>query len=225
MSDETGRAGSATEPALAADEPLPDDVSLWLVRHGETEWSASGRHTGRTDVELTAAGEEQAKALLPMLAELSPALVLSSPRHRALRTAELAGMQIDGIDDDLAEWDYGSYEGRTTKQIRAEKPNWSLWRDGVPATDGGETIESVSTRADRVLARARKALASGPVVLFAHGHISRVLGARWIDLPAAAGANLLLGTAAPSLLSTQYGEPVIAHWNLPNPASRKGIDP
>jgi probable phosphoglycerate mutase len=222
MSDETVKAGSAAGPAFTAAEPLPDDVALWLVRHGETEWSASGRHTGRTDIALTPAGERQARALLPMLSDLGPALVLSSPRHRALRTVELAGLQVDAVDDDLAEWDYGDYEGRTTKEIRAERPDWSLWHDGVP---GGESIESVSARADRVLARARARLARGPVVLFAHGHISRVLGARWIGLPATAGANLLLGTAAPSLLSTQYGEPVIAHWNLPNPASREGITP
>jgi probable phosphoglycerate mutase len=223
MSDETAKAGSAAGPAFAAAERLPDDVALWLVRHGETEWSASGRHTGRTDLPLTAAGEQQARALLPMLSDLSPALVLSSPRHRALHTAELAGLQVDAVDDDLAEWDYGPYEGRTSQEIRAERPGWSLWRDGVPVGDGGETIEQVSARADRVLVRACRALASGPVVLFAHGHISRAIGARWIGLPAAAGANLLLGTAAPSLLSTQYGEPVIAHWNLPNPARREGI--
>lgn len=225
MSDEIAKAGSAAGPAFAAAEQLPDDVALWLVRHGETEWSASGRHTGRTDVTLTAAGEQQARALLAMLSGLSPALVLSSPRRRALHTAELAGLQVDAVDDDLAEWDYGAYEGRTTKEIRSERPGWSLWRDGVPAGEGAETIEQVSARADRVLARACSALAAGPVVLFAHGHVSRVLGARWIGLPAAAGANLLLGTAAPSLLSTQYGEPVIAHWNLPNPASRGGNAP
>ncbi|HEU5006443.1 MAG TPA: histidine phosphatase family protein [Jatrophihabitantaceae bacterium] len=225
MSDATAKAGSAAGPAFATAERLPDDVELWLVRHGETEWSASGRHTGRTDIALTAAGERQARALLPMLSELSPALVLSSPRRRALHTAELAGLQVDEVVDDLAEWDYGSYEGRTSNEIRAERPGWSLWRDGVPPGDGAETIEQVSARADRVLTRACRALADGPVVLFAHGHISRVLGARWIGLPAASGANLLLGTAAPSLLSTQYGEPVIAHWNLPNPASRGGIAP
>jgi probable phosphoglycerate mutase len=228
MSDETAKAGSAAGPAFAAAERLPDDVSLWLVRHGETEWSASGRHTGRTDIALTATGEQQARALRPMLADLRPALVLSSPRRRALHTAELAGLQVDAVDDDLAEWDYGGYEGRTTQEIRADRPGWSLWRDGVPTDDvtgGGETIEQVRTRADRVLTRACAALAGGPVVLFAHGHVSRVLGARWIGLPATAGANLLLGTAAPSLLSTQYGEPVIAHWNLPNPASREGISP
>lgn len=207
------RAGSATEPALADTQPLPDDVQLWLVRHGETEWSASGRHTGRTDIALTTTGEGQARALRPLLERVRPALVLCSPRRRARDTAELAGLRVDAIEPDLAEWDYGAYEGRTTEQIRDERPGWTLWRDGVP---DGETIEQVRARADRVLRRARTTLAEGPVVLVAHGHISRVLGARWIGLPADAGANLTLGTAAPSLLSVQYGEPVIAHWNLPN---------
>lgn len=199
--------------------PLADGVRLWLVRHGETEWSASGQHTGRTDLPLTAAGREQALALRPFLSGLRPALVLCSPRRRARDTAELAGLTVGAIDADLAEWDYGGYEGRTTEAIRAERPGWTLWRDGVP---GGETIEQVGERADRVLVRARGALAGGPVVLVSHGHLSRVLGARWIGLSASAGANLTLGTAAPSLLSTQYGEPVITHWNLPNPASSKG---
>jgi probable phosphoglycerate mutase len=212
----TPGAGSATEPAPAGTEPLPDDVQLWLVRHGETEWSASGRHTGRTDLPLTATGQEQARALRPLLERVDPALVLCSPRRRARDTAVLAGLRVDAIEPDLAEWDYGAYEGRTTEQIRDERPGWTLWHDGVP---DGETIEQVSARADRALRRARSALADGPVVLVAHGHISRVLGARWIGLPAVAGANLTLATAAPSLLSVQYGEPVIAHWNLPNPDS------
>lgn len=212
MSALASEAGSAEEPAS---EALPDGVALWLVRHGETEWSRSGRHTGRTDVTLTDQGRRQARALAPLLAGVRPALVLASPRTRAQETAKLAGIGVDAIDDDLAEWDYGDYEGRTTAQIRAVAPGWTLWRDGVP---NGETLGAVVARADRVLDRARAALPAGPVVLFAHGHISRVLGARWIDLPGAAGEHLLLGTAAPSLLSTQYGATVIAHWNLPNPA-------
>ena len=193
---------------------LPDGVALWLVRHGETDWSRSGQHTGRTDVALTERGCDQARALAPLLAGLHPALVLASPRTRAQQTAKLAGLDVDAVDDDLAEWDYGDYEGRTTDAIRADVPGWTLWRDGVPH---GESLDAVQARADRVLARARAALFTGPVVLFAHGHISRVLGARWIGLPASAGEHLLLGTAAPSLLSTQYGAAVIAHWNLPNP--------
>jgi len=141
---------------------LPDDVQLWLVRHGETEWSASGRHTGLTDVPLTEAGERQARALEPMLADIRPKLVLCSPRRRALDTAQLAGLHIDDVTEDLAEWDYGSYEGRTTHEIRAERPGWSIWADGVP---GGETEEQVGARADRVLSRAAQALLDGPVVL------------------------------------------------------------
>jgi probable phosphoglycerate mutase len=195
---------------------LPDDVQLWLVRHGETEWSASGRHTGRTDIALTEAGERQARAVRDVLGDLAPALVLCSPLRRALDTARLAQLHVDEVTDDLAEWDYGAYEGRTTGEIRAEKPNWSLWADGVP---GGETARQVAERADRVLTRAAHALERGPVVLVGHGHFSRVLGARWIGLPVSGGGNLLLGTAAPSLLGAQYGVPVITRWNLPNPAA------
>jgi probable phosphoglycerate mutase len=195
---------------------LPDHVQLWLVRHGETEWSASGRHTGVSDIPLTEAGERQARALAPMLAELAPALVLCSPRRRAQHTAELAGLRVDEIVDDLAEWDYGDYEGRTTHEIRDERPGWSIWTDGVP---GGETAAQVGARADRVLVRAARALADGPVVLVGHGHFSRVLGARWMGMPVAGGAHLLLGTAAPSILGAQYGAPAIVRWNLPNPAA------
>jgi probable phosphoglycerate mutase len=208
-------AGPVAGSAFVAPD-LPDNAALWLVRHGETEWSASGRHTGRTDLPLTAAGERQAEALRPFLAGVHPALVLCSPRHRALETARLAGLPVDDITEDLAEWDYGAYEGRTTAEIQREVPDWSLWTHGVP---DGETAGSVRARADRVLTRASTALVKGPVVLVGHGHFSRVLGARWIGLPAQAGANLLLGTAAPSVLGAQYGAPVIVRWNLPNPAA------
>lgn len=202
-------------PASAMPE-LPDDVQLWLVRHGETEWSAAGRHTGVTDLPLTDAGEAQARALAPMLAGLHPALVLSSPRRRARDTASLAGLHVDETTDDLAEWNYGEYEGRTTQEIRAERPGWSIWTDGVP---DGETDAEVGARADRVLLRAAKALVAGPVVLIGHGHFSRVLGARWMGMPVSGGAHLLLGTAAPSILGAQYGAPAIVRWNLPNPAA------
>jgi len=195
---------------------LPDDVELWIVRHGETEWSASGRHTGTTDLALTEAGERQARALAPMLADIHPKLVLSSPRRRARETAELAGLRIDEVTEDLAEWNYGAYEGRTTDDIRAERPGWSIWTDGVP---GGETEEQVGARADRVLRRATHALLDGPVVLVGHGHFSRVLGARWMGMPVSGGAHLLLGTAAPSVLGAQYGAPAVVRWNLPNPAA------
>jgi probable phosphoglycerate mutase len=195
---------------------LPDGVELWLVRHGETEWSANGRHTGATDLPLTPAGVEQARALRPMLAQLRPSLVLASPRRRAQDTARLAGLTVDETTEDLAEWDYGSYEGRTTSEIRADDPDWSIWDCGAP---GGESPNHVGRRADRVLARAAKAVLEGPVVLVGHGHFSRVLGARWIGLPAAGGAHLLLGTAAPSVLGAQYGAPAIVRWNIPNPAA------
>ncbi|MEO6885141.1 MAG: histidine phosphatase family protein [Jatrophihabitantaceae bacterium] len=194
---------------------MPDGAELWLIRHGETEWSRSGQHTGRTDLPLLPDGEAQARALRIVLAGVHPALVLCSPRRRAQQTATLAGLSVDAIDQDLAEWDYGDYEGLTSQQIRADVPGWSIWTHGAR---GGESVEQVSARADRVLQRAAATLAQGPVILVAHGHIGRVLGARWIDLPAAAGANLLLGTAAPSMLGWQYDNPVIAQWNLPNPA-------
>jgi broad specificity phosphatase PhoE len=195
---------------------LPDGVELWVIRHGETEWSASGRHTGITEVPLTEAGERQAAALRGVLAHVSPALVLCSPRRRAQETAKLAGLTVDETIDDLAEWDYGVYEGRTTHEIRRDSPTWSIWTAGAP---GGETPNQVAARADRVLGRAAAALPSGPVVLVGHGHFSRALGARWIGLPVAGGGNLLLGTAAPSVLGMQYGEPLIVRWNLPNPAA------
>jgi broad specificity phosphatase PhoE len=209
------KAGSSLESAFAPSRSLDDRVALWLVRHGETEWSKAGRHTGRTDLELTAEGQAEALALRPLLADLNPALVLCSPRRRALETARLAGLSIDDIDDDLAEWDYGDYEGRTSTEIRQEVPGWTLWKDGVP---GGETAAEVARRADRVLARAVDALERGPVVLVAHGHISRVIAARWIGLGAQAGGRLALSTAAPSVLGVQQGTPAIDRWNMPNPA-------
>jgi broad specificity phosphatase PhoE len=208
-------AGSLVGPASGM-PVLPDDAELWLVRHGETEWSAAGRHTGTTDLPLTEAGEQQARALSSMLAELSPAVVVCSPRRRARDTAQLAGLRVDEITEDLAEWNYGSYEGRTTHEIRAERPGWSIWADGVP---DGETEAQVGARADRVLAQAAQALQQGPVVLVGHGHFSRVLGARWMGMPVSGGAHLLLGTAAPSILGAQYGTPAIVRWNLPNPAA------
>jgi probable phosphoglycerate mutase len=195
---------------------IPDAAQLWLVRHGETEWSAAGKHTSVTDLPLTEAGEQQARALAPMLAEFEPALVLSSPRRRARETAQLAGLTIDELTEDLAEWNYGKDEGRTTQEIREERPGWSIWTDGP---DGGEHAQDVADRADRVLGRAEQALAEGPVVLIGHGHFSRALGVRWIEQPVSAGAHLLLGTAAPSILGAQYGVRAIVRWNLPNPAA------
>jgi len=196
------------------DAAVPDGAELWLIRHGETEWSLAGKHTSVTDLPLTARGELQAAALRRALVGLSPSLVLCSPRLRAQATAKLAGLAISDTDPDLAEWNYGEYEGRTSAEIREDVPGWSLFTHGVP---GGEAAADVSARADRVLARARAAMERGPVVLIGHGHMSRVLGARWIGLPAIGAANLLLAAASISILSTQYGEPVLKHWNLPNP--------
>ena len=210
-------AGPADGPAFVVPD-LPEHAALWIVRHGETEWSASGQHTSITDLPLTAAGRRQAAAVREVLGEITPALVLSSPRRRALETAELAGLRVDDTTEDLAEWFYGAYEGKTTDEIRAEKPDWTIWRDGPR---DGEPSTAVQQRADRALGRAIRSLPDGPVVLIGHGHFSRVLGARWIGLPVAAGGNLLLGTAAPSLLGVQYGLPVIDRWNLPNPAAEE----
>jgi broad specificity phosphatase PhoE len=211
----TVEAGPVRGPAFVAPD-LPEHVQLWIVRHGETEWSASGQHTSVTDLPLTEDGRKQAAAVRTVIGDLQPARVLSSPRARALDTARLAGLAVDEVTDDLAEWNYGSYEGRTTDEIRADVPGWSIWTHGVP---GGETAAQIAVRADRVLHRAAGALRDGPVVLIGHGHFSRALGACWIGLPVSAGANLLLGTAAPSLLGAQYGAPVITRWNLPNPAA------
>jgi probable phosphoglycerate mutase len=211
----TTEAGSTAEPAFVVPASLPDGVALWLIRHGETEWSRSGQHTGRTDLPLTELGERQAAALRPMLPP-RPSLVLSSPRLRARRTAELAGLAGAIVDDDLAEWDYGDYEGLTTAQIQTRVPGWTLWTH--PAV-GGESASQVAARADRVLRRACAALPNGPVLLVAHGHISRVLAARWIGLPAVGAGRLLLDTAAPSVLGTQQGLSVIDHWNMVNPTA------
>jgi broad specificity phosphatase PhoE len=183
---------------------------VWLIRHGATEWSESGRHTGRTDIPLTPDGERAAAALRPLLDRLPAALALSSPRQRACRTAELAGITPQ-IDDDLQEWDYGDYEGLTTPQIREREPGWTIWSGGVP---GGETAAQVAARADRVIARARAAAAAGsPVLLFAHGHLLRVLGARWLAEPPTFGQHLLLGTAAICVLGYERGTPALARWN------------
>ncbi len=197
---------------------LSGDVELWLLRHGETEWSRSGQHTGVTDLPLTENGERQARAMAGLLEGLKPALVLCSPRRRAQDTARLAGLHVDAIDDDLVEWNYGDYEGITTAEIRKTVPGWTLFTHGVP---NGETAAEVGRRADRVLTRAAQSLPRGPVVLIGHGHFSRVLGARWIGLPVSGGAHLLLGTAAPSLLGAEHGAPVIAHWNITNPAAER----
>jgi broad specificity phosphatase PhoE len=185
---------------------------LILMRHGETEWSRAGRHTGRTDLPLTAVGEEQAHALAPSLAGRQIALALVSPAQRARRTAELAGLTGFQTDERLWEWDYGAYEGLSTPRIREERPGWYLWRDGVP---GGETVDQVGARVDGVLARARPALAGGDVLVAAHGHVLRVLTARWLGLSPADGRLFKLGTGTLCALGTEHDEPVIDTWNVP----------
>lgn len=187
---------------------------LILVRHGETEWARDGRHTGRTDVPLTPRGEEQARSLAPLLADRAIVLTLVSPAQRARRTAESAGLTGLETDERLWEWDYGAYEGRTTAQIRQDRPGWYLWRDGVV---GGETVDQVGARVDAVLERVRPHLAEGDVVLAAHGHVLRVLTARWLGLPPADGRLFKLSTGTLSVLGTEHDVPVIALWNLPAP--------
>ena len=191
---------------------------LILLRHGETEWSRSGRHTGLTDVPLAKEGEAAAAALAGHLATLPIVAVFTSPLQRAVRTAELAGLTDAKIEPDLVEWDYGGYEGKTTPQIRAERPGWYLWRDGVVPGDAehpGETVDHVGERADRVLARARPLLADGDVALVAHGHVLRVLTARWLGLPPTDGRLFRLDTGTISTLGTEHDEPVITTWNVP----------
>jgi broad specificity phosphatase PhoE len=182
-----------------------------LVRHGQTEWSATGRHTGHTDVPLTATGRTEAERLGAALTDRSPVLVLTSPRSRARDTAALAGLAPAEVDDDLDEWGYGDYEGLTTPEIRETVPGWTVWTHPTP---GGETSAEVTARVDRVLARV--AAAAGPgddVVIVAHGHLLRVLGARWVGQPATFGQRLALGTASVCVLGHEHGVPVIDAWN------------
>ncbi|MCX5372079.1 histidine phosphatase family protein [Streptomyces sp. NBC_00015] len=192
---------------------------LLLVRHGETEWSRSGQHTSFTDLPLTEHGEEQAKSLAPLLSGRTFCLALTSPLHRAVRTAELAGVAGAVPEPDLHEWDYGAYEGITTVEIHRTRPAWDLWTDGVPpGPDGrpGESPEEVGRRADRVLSRVDAALQNcgGDAVLVAHGHFLRVLTARRLGLPPAEGRLFQLATGTVSRLSTEHGRPVIAEWNI-----------
>jgi probable phosphoglycerate mutase len=188
---------------------IPADVSMVLVRHGETEWSRSGRHTSVTDVPLTPHGRAQAGPLAARLDGFEFALVLCSPRRRARDTCALARLG-DGaeVTDEVAEWDYGEYEGRTTAEIRATVPGWTIFADGAP---GGETAEQVAARADRVIARALSA--GGPVAVFSHGHFLRALGARWVGLPATGGALLALDTATLSMLGHERDQRVLRVWN------------
>ncbi len=189
---------------------MSDLPRVYLVRHGETEWSKAGQHTGRTDLPLTPAGEELAKRIGERLRGLAFARVLSSPRVRARRTAELAGFTPE-IDPDLAEWDYGDYEGLTSAEVRARRPGWTLFADGCP---NGESVQQVSDRADRVAGRLKSL--GGNVLVVAHGHFLRVLGARWVGQPVGFAQHLLLGTAAVCTLGFDHNspdEPAIALWN------------
>jgi probable phosphoglycerate mutase len=191
-------------------------TELWLVRHGETEWSAQGRHTSRTDLPLTELGRERAALLGKYLAGTKFAAVLRSPMLRAKETCEIAGFgDVAVVDDGLKEWDYGVYEGRTTQDIQAEIPGWSVWNDPIV---GGETVEQVGARADGVIARALAA--AGPetdavvnVALFAHAHILRILAARWVGLEARDGALFVLGTGSVSVLGWERETRVILRWN------------
>jgi broad specificity phosphatase PhoE len=186
--------------------------NLVLVRHGETEWTLTGQHTSRTDIPLTEAGRRDAKKLGARLAGLEFALVLSSPMARARETCALAGFDSQAtITDDAKEWDYGEYEGLRTVDIRAERPDWSLFRDGVP---GGETADQVGARADRVIARARAV--AGTTIVFSHGHFLRVLAARWIELAPTDGARLALDPASISVLGWERETPVLDRWNERN---------
>lgn len=185
-----------------------------LVRHGETEWSKDGRHTGTSDIPLTEHGRDQARRLKPELQHWQFALVLSSPLQRSVDTCRLAGYgDRVQLRPDLVEWDYGNYDGRTSKQIEAERPGWSLWRDGGP---GGETAAEVGKRVDRVIAEVRRV--QGNALLFAHGHVLRVLAARWLVQPPEDGRLYALDTAALSVLGYEHQDAVISRWNQPPPA-------
>jgi broad specificity phosphatase PhoE len=191
---------------------------LILLRHGQTEWSQAGKHTGRTDIPLTPHGEACAAELAPILAKRNITAVFTSPAQRAVRTAQLAGLTGGQTDPDLWEWDYGGYEGLTTAQIQQQRPGWYLWRDGVIPGDKdhpGETVEQVGARTDRVLAKVEPLLSDGDVVLVAHGHVLRVLTARYLQLPPADGKLFRLDTGTLSSLGTEHDEPVITTWNVP----------
>lgn len=180
-----------------------------IVRHGETEWSRSGQHTGRSDIPLDDAGRARARRLAGVLAQWHFTAVYTSPLSRARETCALAGFGAAQVVSDLLEWDYGAYEGLTTPQIREQHPGWVLWRDGVP---GGETLEDVAARADRVVALTDEV--EGDVLLVSHGHVLRVLTARWLQMPPAAGQRFFLATGAPSELGYEHDWSVMRRWNI-----------
>ncbi|MFD1859880.1 histidine phosphatase family protein [Aeromicrobium camelliae] len=181
---------------------------LWLARHGETEWSKAWRHTSFTDLPLTDVGEQQAAKLRPLLADVAFDRVLSSPRLRARRTAELAGFADPQVDEDLVEWDYGDYEGLTTETIRESVPGWTVWTHPSP---GGETAEQLTERLDRVVARVQQ---GGRTLVFGHGHSLRALTARWLGLGVEHGRSFLLDTGTYSVLGEDRGTPVVTRWNV-----------
>ena len=195
-----------------------EEHRLLLLRHGETEWSKSGRHTGHTDVELTETGRRQAVAARAALAELRPdnPLVACSPRRRAQLTAELAGLHVDEISDDLAEWDYGRYEGLTTEQIRRTESDWLIWTHG---SAGGETVAQVSDRADRMVALALRQMVSRDVVFVGHGHFSRAVIARWLELPLADGARFGMVPASLAVCGFEHGVRQLAALGLTGPGT------
>ena len=188
-----------------------EEQKVYLLRHGETEWSLNGRHTGVTDIPLTENGRIAARLLKPILAKVTFTLVLTSPLQRARETCELAGLgQFANVEPDLIEWNYGEYEGLTTEQIRSTRLGWSVFRDGCP---GGESPEQVGARADRVITKVRAT--AGNVALFGHGHFTRVLAARWINLSANYGENFLLDTATLNVLGYYRESPAFMIWNAP----------
>lgn len=199
------RVSSATIRVVSSHERTD---RLWLVRHGETEWSRDGRHTSTTDLPLTSDGERVARELAPRLSGESFDLVLTSPRLRARTTASLAGFPEAEVDEDLVEWDYGSYEGLTTTTIRETVPGWTVWSHPVP---GGETPAQVTERLDRVVRRVHGV--TGDVLVFGHGHALRALTARWLELDATEGRHFVLGTATVSVLGWERGSPAIHTWN------------
>lgn len=195
--------------------PVTDPGRIMLLRHGETEWSAGGRHTSVTDIPLTERGRDRARAAgavgARLLGDRAPALVVTSPLERARTTAELAGLRVDRVDRRLTEWNYGEYEGRTTPQIRETVPGWTVWTHPSP---GGETAAQVAARADAVLADASAAAARGDVVLAGHGHFSRVLMARWVGLPATEGVRFAMDAGAWTVLGHERGVPRLDHVNV-----------
>lgn len=200
--------------SVTAKAPTSDEVgALLVVRHGQTEWSKSGQHTSYTDLQLLAEGEEQARRLGPLLADFGPERVLASPRLRARRTAELAGLGDYEVDDDLVEWNYGRYEGRTRRDVQRERPDWTIWT-GAP--DGGELITDVAARAGRVIAKVLPDIEQHRcVALFCHGHFARVLLATWLGLAPADGRMFSLDAGSFGVLTEDRGQRVLRRWNQP----------